>query len=124
MSDQSSPPLGLAGSGQGGRGSRKLTRLGAAHLTPEQQVQADEAFALEETLQSQRARVAAPPRLADAADAATDEDVRVNFRWGSNQLGTVKEAARLAGVPYQTNMKLVLFRAAQADVMAAREGPR
>ncbi len=47
------------------------------------------------------------------------EETRVNFRWGKLQVDTVKRAAALAGVPYQTYMKQVVFRQAVADLRAA-----
>lgn len=46
-------------------------------------------------------------------------DARVNFRWGHEQVATVKRAADLIGVPYQTYIKLVVFRQALADIQAA-----
>lgn len=49
------------------------------------------------------------------------EDVRVNFRWTKTQLDKVKEAAALIGVPYQTYLKLVVWRQAVADLKAAGE---
>ena len=47
------------------------------------------------------------------------EETRVNFRWGKVQVDTVKRAAALAGVPYQTYMKQIVFRQAVADLRAA-----
>ena len=47
------------------------------------------------------------------------EETRVNFRWGKVQVDTVKRAAALAGVPYQTYIKQVVFRQAVADLRAA-----
>lgn len=47
------------------------------------------------------------------------EETRVNFRWRRSQLATVKRAAEIVGVPYQTYMKQVLFRQALADIGAA-----
>ena len=49
------------------------------------------------------------------------EDVRVSFRWRSKQLDLIKEAASFAGVPYQTYMKLVLFRQSLEDVIKAKK---
>ena len=43
-------------------------------------------------------------------------ETRVNFRWGPRQLATVKHAARILGVPYQTYIKQVVFRQAIADI--------
>ncbi|MCL4369875.1 MAG: hypothetical protein M1380_03060 [Chloroflexi bacterium] len=48
------------------------------------------------------------------------EETRVNFRWGKLQVDTVKRAAALAGVPYQTYIKQVVFRQAVADLRAAQ----
>ncbi len=47
------------------------------------------------------------------------EETRVNFRWGKLQVDTVKRAAALAGVPYQTYIKQVVFRQAVTDLRAA-----
>lgn len=48
-----------------------------------------------------------------------EEDIaamRVSFRWGKEQINIVKSAANAIGVPYQTYMKMVLYRQAHADV--------
>lgn len=51
------------------------------------------------------------------------EEARVNFRWGPAQLRVVKQAAALAGIPYQTWMKTVLFQhAVEAINRAKRAG--
>lgn len=42
--------------------------------------------------------------------------VRVNFRWGAEQLALVKEAARVQGLPYQVYIKKVLYDRASADL--------
>jgi predicted DNA binding CopG/RHH family protein len=58
----------------------------------------------------------------DAAIAEADRDVpatRVNFRWGRRQLEVVKRAADLAGVPYQSWLKQVVWEAAIAQIRAA-----
>ena len=47
------------------------------------------------------------------------EEARVNFRWGKLQVDTIKRAASLSGVPYQTYIKQVVFRQAVADLRAA-----
>ena len=58
--------------------------------------------------------------LADAeADARDREDARVNFRWERGPLDVVRRAAALAGVPYQTYIKQVLYQRAIADLAAA-----
>ncbi|MBM2809437.1 MAG: hypothetical protein HW416_196 [Chloroflexi bacterium] len=44
--------------------------------------------------------------------------VRVNFRWGAEQLTIVKEAARIQGLPYQVYIKKVLYDGASADLAA------
>jgi hypothetical protein len=46
------------------------------------------------------------------------EEARVNFRWGGEQLASVKRAAIL-GVPYQTYIKQGVFRQAVADIRDA-----
>lgn len=44
--------------------------------------------------------------------------VRVNFRWGAEQLAIVKEAARVQGLPYQVYIKKALYDRASADLAA------
>ncbi len=66
-----------------------------------------------------------PPEVDAKARALIDqaereiEETRVNFRWGKLQVDTVKRAAALAGVPYQTYIKQIVFRQAVADLRAA-----
>ncbi len=66
-----------------------------------------------------------PPEVGAKARALIEraerdiEETRVNFRWGKVQVDTVKRAAALAGVPYQTYIKQVAFRQAVADLRAA-----
>lgn len=58
-------------------------------------------------------------RMLDQAerDAAQEgAELRVNFRWGPEQLALVKEAARLQGVPYQVYIKKALYDRAKADI--------
>jgi hypothetical protein len=43
-------------------------------------------------------------------------EVRVNFRWGPEQLALVKEAAHLQGLPYQVYIKKALYDRAKADI--------
>ena len=52
------------------------------------------------------------------------EELRVNFRWGSQQVDMVKLAADLVGVPYQTYIKEAVYRQAIADIRAATEAQR
>jgi predicted DNA binding CopG/RHH family protein len=50
------------------------------------------------------------------------EETRVSFRWGREQLSTVKKAAEKMGVPYQTFIKMCVFERALdllKDVQAA-----
>lgn len=61
---------------------------------------------------------------ARAAIAQAEQDIeatRVDFRWGKSQVDTVKRAAALIGIPYQTYIKQVVFRQALADLRAASE---
>ena len=54
-----------------------------------------------------------------AAVAQAEMDLeagRVNFRWGKVQVELVKRAAELVGVPYQTYIKLVVYRQAVEDL--------
>ena len=64
--------------------------------------------------------------LSDAELAANDaKKPTVNFRWESGPLEIVRIAAELAGVPYQTWMKQVLYeRAVQSIVAAQNADPR
>ena len=58
----------------------------------------------------------------EAAIAQADRDVdeaRVNFSWGAAQVAVVKHAAEIAGVPYQTYIKQVVFRQALDDLKDA-----
>ena len=64
--------------------------------------------------------------LEDAAEARYAEE-RVNMRWSRGSLDAVREAARLAGVPYQTYVKQASFRQALTalrDAAAAGILPR
>lgn len=47
---------------------------------------------------------------------AADDECRVNFRWGSEQVEMVKEVAERMGVSYQQYIKQVVYRQAQADL--------
>ncbi|MBW1878398.1 MAG: hypothetical protein JRI25_16070 [Deltaproteobacteria bacterium] len=58
----------------------------------------------------------------EAAVVQAERDVteaRVNFRWGTAQVDLIKRAAKLAGVPYQTYIKQVVFRKAMEDLKDA-----
>jgi predicted DNA binding CopG/RHH family protein len=44
------------------------------------------------------------------------EEVRVSVRWRRQQLATVKQAARLKGVPYQTYVKHAALKQALLDL--------
>jgi hypothetical protein len=46
-------------------------------------------------------------------------EMRVNIRWGRAQVDTLKRAASLYGVPYQTYAKQAAMRQAIADLRAA-----
>lgn len=48
-------------------------------------------------------------------------ELRVNMRWGRSQLDTIRRAAALFGVPYQTYLKQVALRQAMTDLREARE---
>jgi predicted DNA binding CopG/RHH family protein len=54
-------------------------------------------------------------------DLAITSEVRVNFRWGASQLAAVKRAADLMGVPYQTYIKVAVYRQAMADLRGASD---
>ena len=71
--------------------------------------------------------------MIDVLEAQADADIeerlrddrdgkeRTSLRWGREQVNVVREAARLAGVPYETYIKLVVYRQALADVQAAQQ---
>ena len=50
-----------------------------------------------------------------------NEDVRISFRWKSNQLDLLKQASQLIGIPYQTYIKTVLFKQCLEDIKKAKE---
>ena len=59
--------------------------------------------------------------MLDQAEQDADMEgaqVRVNFRWGAEQLARVREAARLQGLPYQIYIKKVLYDRASSDIAA------
>ncbi len=47
-----------------------------------------------------------------AESDAEIEAARVTFRWGKDQLETVKRAANIMGVPYQTMIKFIVYQEA------------
>jgi predicted DNA binding CopG/RHH family protein len=48
--------------------------------------------------------------------AISDDECRVNFRWGSSQVEVIKKVADQMGVSYQQYIKQVVYRQAQADL--------
>jgi hypothetical protein len=50
------------------------------------------------------------------AEAELNREVRINFRWGTDQLKAVQHVAGLMGVPYQTYVKEALFRQVVEDL--------
>lgn len=57
--------------------------------------------------------------LVSRLEAEADRETRagiVTLRWGKEQIGVVKRAAAILGVPYQTYLKQVVFRQALADI--------
>ncbi|HLZ07967.1 MAG TPA: hypothetical protein VKT80_05215 [Chloroflexota bacterium] len=57
--------------------------------------------------------------LVDRLEAEADRDIAagsVTLRWGREQIALVKRAAALIGVPYQTYLKLVVYKQAIADI--------
>jgi predicted DNA binding CopG/RHH family protein len=65
------------------------------------------------------------PKVAEMVtrlEAEADQEIAagtVTLRWGREQIAVVKRAAALMGVPYQTYLKLVVFRRALADIERA-----
>lgn len=55
----------------------------------------------------------------ELATRAPGSEVRVNFRWGQEQLDLVRQAAALADIPYQTYLKQAVYRQAVADLKDA-----
>lgn len=67
-----------------------------------------------------RGNVDGVARIAAADEALSARKANVNFRWEASPLEVVRQAAQLAGVPYQTWMKQVLYKEAIATIAAAR----
>ncbi len=65
------------------------------------------------------ADVASRAETAIALAESQLEKARVNFRWGALQVGLVKRAALLVGLPYQTYIKQVVWRQAVEDLKDA-----
>ena len=57
-------------------------------------------------------------RMTEQADRDVAE-ARINVRWGTPQLATVKRAAALLGVPCQTYLKQVVLKQASRDIREA-----
>lgn len=53
-----------------------------------------------------------------------DELARLNFRWSKEPLETVKMAASLIGIPYQTFIKQTVFEHALQIIKEVRESKR
>lgn len=105
-SAKKAPPLGRAG-------SEPVGTIEA--IEAELEVVAGPALTAEEV-----ARFEAAVAQADAEHGpGVREETRVNFRWERAPLGIVQRAAALAGVPYQTYIKQVLYQRAIADLTAA-----
>lgn len=60
-------------------------------------------------------------RLEEAVEADLAREDQVNIRWLAASLDIVRQAAAVAGVPYQTYVKQVAFRQALTDLKDARE---
>jgi len=61
--------------------------------------------------------------LVSRLEAEADREIAagvVTLRWGKEQIGVVKRAAAILGVPYQTYLKQVVFRQAVADIEQAQ----
>lgn len=52
----------------------------------------------------------------EQAETDLEQELRVNFRWGASQLKIVRQAAELAGIPYQSYLKQVVIRQALDDL--------
>lgn len=69
-------------------------------------------------LSSTRAKAAEAELVRQMAIAEKEEE-RVQIRWAPDPLHTIQRAAAMAGVPYQTYIKMVAFRQAVADIQSA-----
>ena len=58
-------------------------------------------------------------KIAEAEEELAQQEVRINFRWRREQLQLVQRAAEKIGIPYQTYVKHVLFKQANADLREA-----
>lgn len=77
-----------------GRGNIEIEDLGDIKLSP----------ALDDQIEA---------RIKRAENALAS--IAVNFRWQRGQLNLVKKVAATMGVPYQTYIKMVLYKQAQMD---------
>jgi predicted DNA binding CopG/RHH family protein len=70
-------------------------------------------------------RVLEDPEISEMVtrmEAEADAEIlggTVTLRWGREQIGVVKRAAAIMGVPYQTYLKQVVFRQAVEDIAKA-----
>ncbi len=55
------------------------------------------------------------------AEAELSKEVRINFRWGNEQLRLIQGVAQKLGVPYQTYIKQVLYRQAIQDLKSFKD---
>ena len=61
--------------------------------------------------------------MIEQAEKDIAEEARVNVRWPKRQLDTIKRAAALFGMPYQTYLKQAAFRQAVEDLKAIHAIP-
>lgn len=47
-------------------------------------------------------------------------EVRMQLRWGKQQLDVVKQAAKTIGIPYQTYVKQTLYQQALRDIQSSQ----
>lgn len=59
--------------------------------------------------------------MIEQAEQDIVDEARVNIRWPKAQLGVIKRAAALFGMPYQTYLKQAAFRQAVDDLKAIRD---
>ncbi|MEB3197832.1 MAG: hypothetical protein VKP62_11570 [Candidatus Sericytochromatia bacterium] len=98
------------------RARRAAPEPGLTAAQVEAEMSAREPFPFDDPAAEARAEAA----IAEADAELAARKAHVTFRWEVAPLDVVRQAAELAGVPYQTWMKQVLYKEAVAAITAAR----
>lgn len=110
MATKKAPGLGRAGSkagaGKSARDYLEMATVDSLESLEELGISPANAQAAEAKLERQLAQV---------------EEERVNMRWARSPLNLIRQAAELAGVPYQTYIKMTVFRQAVEDLNALKK---